>query len=296
MAVLVVLLLAGASLGPGALRIETLPGVEVLWESVSLGHTDETGILDIEDVPAGSFSITLRKRGYVERTAMVDIEGRASILALDLEPIPPPPQPPIAPAAVADRAARPAATKPEPRPARAAPDRPMDPARNGTEPHAGGAPEGEARGVAEHRAQPNPDSTSASRVAAAIGADMAIDVGAVAEHRFSSRRPVLATIVLIAALAIGAAFAYARRQVGLAGSPAPPAEASSPSSLRDATAAIPLDTLAPAEKAVPGSLGFLDELRRRERETKPPRSQRHDTGNIIDVDFHRIEADREDPG
>jgi hypothetical protein len=60
-------------------------------------------------------------------------------------------------------------------------------------------------------------------------------------------------------------------------------------------AGLPLDLLAPREKEVPGSTGFLEELRRREREMESPRDRRENAGNIIDVDFQRIDADREDP-
>lgn len=119
-AVLLLSLLAGppAPEELAALRIETQPGTKVIWEGVSLGTTGAEGLLVVEQIPPGRFSIELRKDGY--RPSSVEIEvvgGRMNEFELRLTPTKPPPvaRPPAATPAV------PPAVKAEPPPAPAAP-------------------------------------------------------------------------------------------------------------------------------------------------------------------------------
>ena len=85
---LVVLWLAPALLEKGSLSLRTEPGTEIEWEGVSLGSTDSDGLLIIQGVPAGTFTVTLKKSGFNELTTDIEVlEGDAE-LVLELEAIP----------------------------------------------------------------------------------------------------------------------------------------------------------------------------------------------------------------
>jgi hypothetical protein len=107
MTVLVAWLLFALPSGAQAtVRVLTQPGVEVLWEGVSLGSTDGRGVLEIEGVPSGSFSVTLRKPGHQTRTTRIEVDSRTERLETRLERV-----------AGSAAAQPPSAPKPAPRPA-----------------------------------------------------------------------------------------------------------------------------------------------------------------------------------
>ncbi|MCP4654627.1 MAG: PEGA domain-containing protein [bacterium] len=83
---LLMLFLALSPFEVGSLRIESQPGVEVVWEGVPLGSTDARGILTVDDSPLGVFSITLRKPGFRSLTTEIEIAPGRKTLALELEP------------------------------------------------------------------------------------------------------------------------------------------------------------------------------------------------------------------
>jgi hypothetical protein len=70
----------------GTLRVESLPGTEVIWEGVSLGTTDRQGVLLVSDIPPGRFEIILSKAGFEEVRRLVKIEANeASLLRAGLD-------------------------------------------------------------------------------------------------------------------------------------------------------------------------------------------------------------------
>lgn len=71
-------------------RIQSQPGVEILWEGVALGETDAGGYLLIEGIPAGEYRLTLRKEGFhTLDTRMPVAAGASSSRALLLEAVRP---------------------------------------------------------------------------------------------------------------------------------------------------------------------------------------------------------------
>ena len=78
------------------LTLQTEPGTEVVWEGVSLGRAGSDGLLIIQGVPPGTFSVTLRKGGFHEFTTDIEVLHGEAKLVLELEAIPkvPPKAPP----------------------------------------------------------------------------------------------------------------------------------------------------------------------------------------------------------
>ncbi len=76
MSLLLLLALLGAIHGEnGTLRIHSQPDAEVIWDGVSLGTTDNGGLLTVSDIPPGSFTVTLRKAGFRDFSTSVTITG-----------------------------------------------------------------------------------------------------------------------------------------------------------------------------------------------------------------------------
>ena len=106
---LLTLVLLSAAPDKGALRVSSQPGVEVVWEGVSLGTTDSSGNLVIRDIPVGEYPITLRKEGYREARTRASVTAGETKLRRFLEQLPrkgisrpatarqPPPPPPASP-------------------------------------------------------------------------------------------------------------------------------------------------------------------------------------------------------
>jgi hypothetical protein len=98
-ATLLTLLLAISPSDVGSLRIVSQPGVSVIWDEVEIGQTDSHGVLLIEQIPLGRFTIKLQKRGYLTVTREVVITPAEKRLAIELSEIPrvrrsaPPPAP-----------------------------------------------------------------------------------------------------------------------------------------------------------------------------------------------------------
>jgi len=108
---LLMVFLAFSTFETGSLRIESQPGVEVVWEGVRLGSTDARGILRIDDSPLGVFSITLRKDGFRPLTTEVEVEPGQKTVRLELEPVATPASQPSP-----EAASRPAETPSNPTP------------------------------------------------------------------------------------------------------------------------------------------------------------------------------------
>ena len=96
----------------GQLNLVSQPGVEVFWEGVSLGETDDAGLLVIEGIPPGTYEVALRKSGYRNRTSRVEVTAGQRSLRLMLQR-PPPPKPEPAPVEKRVEPAEPAQVKPE---------------------------------------------------------------------------------------------------------------------------------------------------------------------------------------
>jgi hypothetical protein len=78
---------APARVVTGTLRLQSLPGVEVLWEGVLLGETDRSGSLVIGGIPPGSYTVTLRRADFVGQTLNVTVEAGSQELKLPLRKI-----------------------------------------------------------------------------------------------------------------------------------------------------------------------------------------------------------------
>jgi len=94
MASMFLLLVAFAASQPSAefaaLEIQSQPGVEVVWEGVSLGRTDNQGLLVVEEIPPGRYAIAIRKQGFREVTRELElVGGQTNTFQLDLEEIKP---------------------------------------------------------------------------------------------------------------------------------------------------------------------------------------------------------------
>jgi hypothetical protein len=73
----------------GSLKVESTPGTEVIWETVSLGKTDHRGSLLISEIPAGRFEVILHKEGFEEARRLVNIRAdQDSLLRVTLVPLP----------------------------------------------------------------------------------------------------------------------------------------------------------------------------------------------------------------
>ena len=77
----------------GGLRIVSQPGVEVTWEGVVLGQTDEVGALDISGIPPGTYSVSLLKEGYEKLSVPLVVRPGTTTISLRLKRLPPPPEP-----------------------------------------------------------------------------------------------------------------------------------------------------------------------------------------------------------
>lgn len=78
----------------GQLNIVSQPGVEVEWEGLSLGMTDDAGLLVIEGIPPGTYGLRLRKVGYRPRSSQVEVgAGERSVRMMLRRPPPPKPAP-----------------------------------------------------------------------------------------------------------------------------------------------------------------------------------------------------------
>ena len=71
-------------------KLQSQPGVEILWENVSLGETDAEGTLVIEGIPSGEYRLTLRKHGFHQLDLQMRVEeGTSSSRAHFLEAVKP---------------------------------------------------------------------------------------------------------------------------------------------------------------------------------------------------------------
>ncbi len=56
-----------------SLTLHTEPGTEIVWEGVSLGRANSDGLLIIQDVPPGTFTVTFKKSGFHELTTELEV-------------------------------------------------------------------------------------------------------------------------------------------------------------------------------------------------------------------------------
>ena len=94
---LFLLLLQGE--GGSTLRIQSQPDVQVLWEGVDLGTTDDAGVLTIADIPPGEYRIELRRPGFESESIRMEVEPGENVLNLELQEPPAPPPSPAPPQA-----------------------------------------------------------------------------------------------------------------------------------------------------------------------------------------------------
>ena len=71
-----------------SLTLHTEPGTEIVWAGVSLGRANSDGLLIIQDVPPGTFTVTLKKDGFHELTTDIEVIQGEAELVLELEAIP----------------------------------------------------------------------------------------------------------------------------------------------------------------------------------------------------------------
>lgn len=64
----------------GALVIRAEPGAEVIWQGVQLGQTDDKGVMEISEIPLGSYDIEIRVPGHPGERFSVDVEEGSQIL------------------------------------------------------------------------------------------------------------------------------------------------------------------------------------------------------------------------
>ena len=74
----------------GSLRVESDADVEVVWEGVSLGTTNELGTMVIGDIPLGDYTVILKKNGFETRRVAVVVAGGETVLSLKLAAEQPP--------------------------------------------------------------------------------------------------------------------------------------------------------------------------------------------------------------
>jgi len=74
----------GAAAPSGALRIVTQPQVEVIWDGTSLGVTDETGVMQVAEIPPGQYRVRLHRPGYQAVDATVTVGSGQSTLDFEL--------------------------------------------------------------------------------------------------------------------------------------------------------------------------------------------------------------------
>ncbi len=55
---------ASLAAATGRVSIESQPGVEVVWDGTSLGHTDAKGTMLVEGIPIGEYVLEMKKTGY----------------------------------------------------------------------------------------------------------------------------------------------------------------------------------------------------------------------------------------
>lgn len=79
------MVLLGAASDKGVLTIQCVPGTEVWWEGVSVGQTNENGVLVIQDIPPGVFRIGLKKNGFKELAAEIDVGPGEKSVTFKLE-------------------------------------------------------------------------------------------------------------------------------------------------------------------------------------------------------------------
>ena len=271
-----VLLLVALAQSPeppsGWLRIESQPGVEVVWEGVSLGRTDASGLLLVEEIPIGRFEIVLRGRGLETAREAVDITPGRNAWTKLLETVAPaPPPPPVAEVESREPAAPVPAPPPQPEPQPAA------------EPDPPGQPTATPAPMATDDAAPLPSS------AGPVEAESDDTTPATA------RGPSATTwIAAIAILGAAGAAAYAWRLRALAPRRAPPPAPRRPSTEPE----LDPEPVARPEKSVNDD--FLDQLRRREQQldgpgrSAPRRPDKDDTG-VIDVEFREVVDRVEEP-
>jgi hypothetical protein len=117
--VLVLALLAqgAGAIEKGWLRLQTERDVEVIWDGVSLGRTDATGLLLVESIPPGDFSIRLRAPDFEPHEQNVRIAAGRNSISIELAPTnlqAPAPEPPRAPRESPAPLAQSATTSPAP--------------------------------------------------------------------------------------------------------------------------------------------------------------------------------------
>jgi hypothetical protein len=78
------LVLAGASIPLGSLTIRSQPGVEVVWDDLTLGTTDRQGVLEIGEIPPGSYTLLLGKQGFEAQSIPLEVSAGTQALNLSL--------------------------------------------------------------------------------------------------------------------------------------------------------------------------------------------------------------------
>lgn len=75
---------AAASIPLGSLTVRSQPGVEVIWNDVTLGTTDRQGVLEIGGIPPGSYTLLLGKQGFEAQSIPLEISAGTQALNLSL--------------------------------------------------------------------------------------------------------------------------------------------------------------------------------------------------------------------
>ncbi len=282
------LLLLSATPDRGALRVSSQPGVEVVWEGVSLGTTDSSGNLVIREIPVGEYSITLRKEGYREARTRASVTAGETTLRRLLERLPrtrvrgpaparqPPPPPPPASTVIEETPAQP-------------PESTKERARSATSDDPTASPPVSATPISASEATPSelqsevaPDELesgdiSTDNASSSIVAGRSPDPSAESDEGASSS----GLYFLLAAL-MGVATVYLLRQ-----------QRRKPRR-RDAQVRADLLETSPTSPSANNQATFLDDLK--EREESIASATRHENGReVIEVDVTDVEVLEDEP-
>ncbi len=72
------------SISLGELTVHSQPGVEVAWDGIVLGVTDDQGVMRIGEIPPGRYSLSLRLEGFQSRSIPLEVATGSQALNLPL--------------------------------------------------------------------------------------------------------------------------------------------------------------------------------------------------------------------
>ena len=77
-------LATATSIPLGELTVRSQPGVEVVWDGIFLGVTDDKGVMKIGQIPPGGYSLALRLEGFEGRSFPLEVATGSQTVNLPL--------------------------------------------------------------------------------------------------------------------------------------------------------------------------------------------------------------------